>query len=161
MTLADPGNVFFPYNVVGTLQTSIATIDSDIQFIPRKINFSDPDQSVAICPIDWIPDVYEIGRNEPSTQIYLLYIQSMIIDPDQGRGLRVHTYLAKRIRELLARSVPLHIALMGLETTDSNGVTEKLLQHYAGSQSFHDSEQDGNWYYLSTLEFRIKTQIID
>ena len=146
MTIGDPGDTFFPYNVIYALENAFSTIDSNITFIRRKIAIGDPDQSVAICPVDWMPAQEEIGRQEASTQVYLLYIQSMIVDPDQARGMRVHSYLAKAIRELLARSAPLRVGLQGLQTVDLNGVKERVLRYQVGNQTLHDSEQDGNWY---------------
>lgn len=158
MTLQDPGDTFFPYNAVAVIQQFMAQIDPDTVFIRRRLVGGDPNQSIGIAPIDWKPGKSEIGREGPATQTYSIYVQSLIVDPDTERGLRMHSYFAKQVREMLARMVPLRVGLRELETTDSFGVSERTVNVSMGTQVFHNLEYEGNWNFLSTAEIELETQ---
>lgn len=155
-----PGDTFFPYNAIAVIESAARiVIDPDLVFYRRRLTVVDPDQSISCSPVAWNPVDAEIGRVEYSTQLYTLYIQTLIVDPDEARGLQTHSYLAKQMREMLVRYDPLRVALGTLETVDPNGVKERTLRVTSGEQVFHNQEADGNWRYLSTLELRLETQI--
>lgn len=160
--IQDPGDTFFPYNVVATIEGSLMTLDSDLTFIRRKILVTDPDQSIAVVPATWeeLEPGREIGRSESTIQSYDIMIQSLIVDADEERGLRTHSYLAMRIRQLLARDPVLRVGLSQLTTTDPRGVRETATQWKTGQQIFHTANLDNEFRYLSTLEFRLETQIL-
>lgn len=156
----NPGDIFFPYNAIALLETACRIkIDGDLNMERRRLIVTDPNDTIGIVPVSWNPVSGEMGRVEPTTQVYTLYIQTLIVDPDEARGLQTHSYLAKRVREMLVRDVPLHVALMSLKTVDQYGVRESSLKSSVGEQVFHNQETDGNWRYLSTLELRLETQI--
>lgn len=155
-----PGDTFFPYNAIAVLESaSKIVIDPDVVCERRRLLVTDPDGSIGISPVSWNPVEHEIGRAESSIQLYTIYIQTLIVDTDESRGLQTHSYFAKRMREMLVRHAPLHVALGSLETTDPNGVRERTLRTLIGEQVFHNQEADGNFHYLSTLELRLETQI--
>ncbi|AER26557.1 hypothetical protein SEA_AMORE2_23 [Gordonia phage Amore2] len=156
----NPGDVFFPYNAIAVLESATrVVIDPDLNFERRRLIVTDPNDTVGITPVSWNPVAGEIGRVESTLQLYTIYVQTLIVDPEESRGLQTHSYFAKRVREMLVRHKPLHVALGSLQTTDQNGVREKMLKTTVGEQVFHNQEADGNWRYLSTLELRLETQI--
>lgn len=156
----NPGDIFFPYNAIAVLENaSRLHIDSSLNFERRRLTILDPNDSVGIAPVSWNPIDGEIGRVESSVQLYTLYIQTLIVDADEARGLQTHSYFAKRMREMLVRYGPLRVALGSLETVDPNGVKEQTSRVTVGEQVFHNQVADGNWRYLSTLELRLETQI--
>ncbi|AKJ71810.1 hypothetical protein TIN4_13 [Tsukamurella phage TIN4] len=156
----NPGDIFFPYNAIAVLESaSRIYIDEGLNMERRRLIVTDPNDTIGIVPVSWNPVSGEIGRVESSTQLYTLYIQTLIVDPDEARGLQTHSYLAKRMREMLVRNQSLHVALMSLKTVDQHGVREASLKATVGEQVFHNQETDGNWRYLSTLELRLETQI--
>lgn len=161
MTIYAPDDMqFFPYNVVHVLERFLAEIDPDIVFYRRRLTEVDPDGTIGIIPVGWNGLLQEIGRNEPSLQTYTLYVQSLIVDPDEARGIASHSYFAKRVREMLVRSEPLKVGLQSLTTTDpATGVIESFASVKTGDQIFHEAEADGNFRYLATLELRLETQI--
>jgi len=159
MTLQDPGNTFFPYNALEIIQNLLTDIDGDMTFVQRRILNGDPDQTIGVAPVDWSPLGSEIGRTGPTLQRYTIYVQSLIVDPDSERGLRMHSYLAKRVREMLARLTTLQVGLRQLNVVDEYGVGEKTVDVHMGNQVFHTQEFDGNWNWLSTAELLLDTQI--
>lgn len=160
--IADPGDTFFPYNVVQVLEDFIWSIDSDITFFRRPLKKTDPTQSVGLIPARsyYKKDSQEVGRVEKTIKCYDIMVQTLIADTDAGRGLRIHSLFAKHIIELLARDGALRVGLRDLATTDTRGVKEALTQHEAGEQIFHTNRQDASFKFLSTTEFSIETQII-
>lgn len=158
--IESPGDIFFPYNAIALIENSTRMqIDADINFERRRLIATDPNDTVGIAPVSWNPVAGEMGRLESTIQLYTLYIQTLIVDPDEARGLQTHSFFAKRMREMLVRYQPLHVALGSLKTIDPNGVQEEATKASVGEQVFHNQESDGNWRYLSTLELRLETQI--
>lgn len=156
----NPGDVFFPYNAIAVIESACKiVIDPELNVERRRLTIVDPNDSVGIAPVSWNPMAGEVGRQESSIQLYTIYIQTLIVDPDEARGLQTHSYFAKRMREMLVRHKPLHVALGSLETIDPTGVRERTLKTSVGEQVFHNQIADGNWRYLSTLELRLETQI--
>lgn len=162
MTLQDPGDSFFPYNAVFVLEAFLHTIDDDIPFVRRPIKVTDANQTIAITPAtaEYVKNSKEIGRQEPAVIKYGIMIQTLIIDPQQDRGLRIHSLFAKLVRELLVRDGALQVGLRDLSTTDIRGVREKSFQWEVGQQVFHTNKLEESWRYLSTLELTLETQII-
>jgi hypothetical protein len=158
MTIEDPGDTFFPYNAIVVIENTLRPIDADLGFIRRRIMEGDPDQTVAVVPVNAEPSDPELGKTGPTTQEYTIYVQTLIVDSDIERGLRTHSYFAKRVRDVLAWYKPLHIALGMLKTSDGP-VTEETTSLTVGSQIFHNLEMDdGNWNWLSTTDISIATQ---
>lgn len=156
----NPGDIFFPYNAIAVIENATRlTIDQSLNFERRRLTIVDPNDTVGIVPISWNPLAGELGKEESSIQLYTLYIQTLIVDPEESRGLQTHSYFAKRMREMLVRYGPLRVALGSLQTVDQFGVKERSLKFTVGEQVFHNQETDGNWRYLSTLELRLETQI--
>ena len=122
----NPGDIFFPYNAIFVIENATkVAIDNSLHFERRRLIASDPNDTVGIAPVSWNPVAGEIGRMESSIQLYTLYIQTLIVDPDEARGLQTHSFFAKRMREMLVRYGPLRVALGSLETVDPFGVKER------------------------------------
>lgn len=156
----NPGDIFFPYNAIAVIENACGiVIDPSLNYERRRLTILDPNDTVGIAPVSWNPVAGELGRVESSIQLYTIYIQTLIVDPDEARGLQTHSYFAKRMREMLVRYGPLRVALGSLETVDPGGVTERTVKTSVGEQVFHNQIADGNWRYLSTLELRLETQI--
>lgn len=152
--------LFFPYNALFVIEAMTKSYIEGVDgVVHRRLNELDPDATVGLIPVNWTGVQDEIGRVENSTQLYTIFVQTLVVDMQEDRGLRTHSYFAKRMREMLARYHPLRVGLNGLETTDPNGVRESTSRFFVGEQVFHNAEADGNWQYLSTLELRLETQI--
>lgn len=157
-SIEDPGDTFFPYNAIKLIELRVAQlIAPDLNFQRRRIHSGDPDQTVATVPVDAQVSNKEIGRVGPSTTEYTIYVQTLIIDSDIERGLRTHSYFAKRMRDVLAWDRTLHIAL-GALTSVMGPVTESTTELNIGGQLFHNLEDDGNMNWLSTADLTIKTE---
>lgn len=158
--IGNPGDVFFPYNAIAVIENACrVVIDPDLNFERRRLIVTDPNDTVGIAPANWDPVDSELGKLEPSIQLYTIFIQTLIVDTDEARGLQTHSYFAKCMREMLVRYPPLRVALHSLETVDDAGVKEATIRSSTGGQVFHNQITDGNWHYLSTLELRLETQI--
>ncbi|ANA85991.1 hypothetical protein BH766_gp21 [Gordonia phage Demosthenes] len=157
-SIEDPGDTFFPYNAIRVIELRIADLVApDLNFQRRRVHVGDPDQTVATVPVDAQVSNREIGRVGPSTTEYTIYIQSLIIDSDIERGLRTHSFFAKKLRDVLAWDRLLHVAL-GQLTSVMGPVTESTTEVRIGGQLFHNVEDDGNMYWLSTADLTIITE---
>lgn len=157
-SINDPGDTFFPYNAIAVIELRIAQlVSNELYFQRRRVHPGDPDQTVAIVPVDAQVSNQEIGRVGPSTTEYTIYVQTLIIDSDIERGLRTHSYFAKRVRDVLAWDRTLHIAL-GQLSSSMGPVVESTTELKVGGQLFHNVEDNGSMNWLSTADLSIKTE---
>lgn len=155
----------FPNNVVNLVAPRLQALDSDIKVLKRPLRNTDPQQSIGVFAQLWTPDEESeeiMGRTpaEPTAQQYILTVQAFIRDGDPERGLAVHSVLSALVRRVLYRDNTLRVALQGLSVTDSGGITEILKRWKVRSQRYFNNDIDGQWLYLSTLEFWMETEII-
>lgn len=155
----------FPNNAVDILATRFDAIDVDLEVFKRPLRNTDPVQTVGVFATQWnaLPDSYEIratpspGPSEPTLQRYTLGIQAFIRDMDEERGLYTHSVLAKMLRSMLYRDVPLRVGLAGL-SVEMNGSTETLKLWGIGQTRYMSNEIAGEWLYLSTMDFWLETE---
>ena len=156
----------FPNNAVAAIKTAMQSIDSDLRIYGRPLRKSDPAQSVGVYGLQWLPDEqsYEIGGGlrgpgEPTISQYLISVQAFVKDMDEERGLAVHSVLSKLIRTTLYRDPTLMLGLRSLTVTMS-GSTERTQRYGTKIVRFLSNEIDGNFLYLSTLEFFLETETV-
>jgi hypothetical protein len=166
----------FPNNVVELLAIRFGTvgvIDPEpdpaqrVYIYKRPLRPSDAFQSIGIAPVTWMPDEnsYEIkggpmpGPSEPTLQRYQINVQAFVRDADETHGLAVHSVLSGTVRSILYRDTPLRVGLGALVTVLS-GVTERYKRHGIRLQRYLADEVEGNWVYLSTVEFWIETETV-
>ena len=94
---------------------------------------------------------------EPTLSQYLIGVQAFVKDGDEERGLAAHSVLSMRVRSVLYRDEPLRVALSSLSVT-YQGVTERLKRWGVRTQRYFANDLEGQWLYLSTLEFFIETE---
>lgn len=164
--MIDDTTEVFPNNIVSLLKTRIELIDADLRVFRRPLRNSDPSQSVGITAAQWTPeeDSYELrgappGIHEPSLSSYLIGVQAFVKDMDEERGLAKHAILSKMIRSTLYRDDPLRVGLRALSVT-MNGSTERAQRFGVRTQRYFSNEINGDFLYLSTLEFWLETETV-
>lgn len=160
----DATRVVFPNNVVNTIADYVKPqIDADLFVVKRPLRPSDGAQSVGIFASLWTPDneSFEMGRvggfHEPTLGNYLISIQTFIRDMDEARGLAASSVLSTLVRTMLHRNVDLNVALRSLSVV-IDGSEERTKRYSVRTQRFHSNEIDGNFLYVSTLEFWLETE---
>lgn len=156
----------FPNNAVSILQTRCKLIDSDLFVIRRPLRESDPTQSIGVFASAWEPDEesYEMrgspqGPSEPTLQTYRIAVQAFVKDMDEERGLATHATLSKMIRSMLYRDDPLRVALSALSATMDDS-TERTKRWGIRQTRYFSNEIEGNFLYLSVLEFWLETETV-
>lgn len=156
-----PDDLDFPNNVTIALQNSFQSQLSGLNVFLRPLRTSDPNVSIGIFVMDWNPTEMEIGNPGPTISQYLYNIQAFVKDGDEQRGLRGHATLSKRVRSVLYRSVPTRLALGALSVTDPElGSTERYQRSGVRQQRFVNNQIQGQFLYLSTMEFWLETETV-
>lgn len=153
----------FPNNVVDLVSTRMTFIDSDLAVLKRPLRNTDPQQSVGVFAQMWMPDdesleMRGIEPAEPTLQQYTGAAQAFVKDGDEERGLAVHSVLSAKVRRVLYRDQTLRVALQGLSVT-TDGVTETLKRWQIRTQRYFNNDIEGQWLFISTLEFWMETEI--
>lgn len=164
--MIEANNTVFPNNVVNLLATRFELFDPDLFVTKRPLRHIDPEQSIGVFGALWSPDddSYEmkgapIGRSEPTLQSYIITIQAYVKDMDEERGHSAHSVLSKTIRTMLYRDEPLRVGLIGLSSS-MFGSVERLQRWKVRNQRFNSNELQGDWLFLSTLEFWLETETV-
>lgn len=164
--MIDPDEPVFPNNIISLIATRADYIDPpDLRIFKRPLRNSDPSQSFGVFAAQWNPneDSYEMrgapspGPNEPTLQRYLIAIQAFVKDFNEDRGLRKHSVLSKYVRAMLYRDDPLRIGLAAL-SVEMSGSVESSKRWGIRTQRFLSNEIEGNFLFLSTLEFWLETE---
>jgi hypothetical protein len=166
----EPSINIFPNNVIEIIHPRMKSLDADLGVFKRPIRDGDPTQSVGVFPINWSPDegTYEMdgmtttlgerrAASKPTVGIYMIGIQSFVMDTDEERGIGVHNVLAKMVRTLLYYDAPLALGLRALVESTS-GRAERFQRMKVGIQRYLNNEIDGVFHYVSALECMIETE---
>lgn len=162
MGIFDDGSSAFPGNVVTLVNSRLKTLYGDDLFIiSRMLKITDGPKSVGVFPSTWEPDEqsFEIGPTapEPTVQIYRVGIQCSTKDFDEQNGVAVNSVMSKVVRDMLYRDAPLKVGLTSLSVA-SAGRTEKIQRRGISRGKFISNEIQGQFWYLSTLEFWFETE---
>ena len=152
----------FPNNAVAVIKTGMQSIDPDLRIYGRPLRKSDPAQSIGVYGQQWLPNEqsFEVGgTGEPSLSSYVITIQAFVKDMDEERGLDIHSVLSKLIRTTLYRDTSLMLALRALTVTMSGSI-ERTQRYGVKTVRYLSNEIDGNFLYLSTLEFFLETETV-
>lgn len=161
MILAD--TPVFPNNIVDLIALRSSLLDEEIRVFKRPLRPTDPAVSVGVFGQLWTPDEesYEmrgmVGTAEPTISTYQVMIQAFVKDFDETRGLARHSVLSKMIRTMLYRDIPLGVALRELSVTMFDS-TERTRRYQVRSQRYISNELQGDFLYLSTLDFHVDTE---
>lgn len=153
----------FPNNIVSTVADHIPLLDADITVVKRPLRRTDPSQSVGVFGTLWAPDPesFEMGSiggvHEATVQTYLVSVQAFVTDFDEERGLATSSVLSTMVRTMLSRNADLRVALRALSVI-MEGSAERTRRFEVRTQRFNSNEIDGNYLYLSTLEFWLETE---
>lgn len=163
MTISETTPVF-PNNVVNLIYAQAQQLDADLAMFKRPLRRSDPGQSIGVYGSQWVPDEdsFEMGGSsagfhEPTLASYLVSIQAFVADFDEERGLATSSVLSTMVRSMLHRNDNLRVALRALSVV-MEGSTERTRRFSVRTQRFNSNEIDGNFLYLSTLEFWLETE---
>ena len=159
MSLFDDTLIVFPNNVIELVATRITTLYPELLVVKRPLKSSDNTQSVGLFPSDWLPDTssFEMPSKEPTVQVYLIQLQTFCKEFDEAKGIATHSVMSKVMRSLLYNDLPLQVGLNTLSVT-MNGATEKIQRRGVNRQKYLSNEIDGQFLYLSTLEYYIETE---
>ena len=161
MTLGADTPVVFPNNAVNVVWTHAKLIDDDLYVVRRPLRETDPRQSVGIFASQWVPDQesFEMGSDghEPTLGSYLISVQTFVLDFDEERGLATSSVLSTLVRTMLHRNAALRVALRSLSVV-LEGSTETARRFSVRTQRFHSNEINGDFLYVSTLEFWLETE---
>ena len=153
----------FPNNVVDLLHKRLSLMDDDLFVIRRPLRETDPQQSIGIFAMQWVPneESYEFlgvpKATTPTLQTYLIMIQAFIRDADEERGLATHSVLTKMVRSILYRDDPLQVGLSSLVVSMSSSL-ERAKRWGLRQSRYFSNELNGDWLYLSTTEFWLETE---
>lgn len=154
----------FPNNIVNLVHDAAKLLDPDVQTFKRPLRRSDPGLSIGVFGSQWVPDTdsFEMGGppmggHEPSLAGYVVSIQAFVQDFDEERGLATSSVFSTMVRAMLFRNAALRVSLRALSVT-IEGSTERTRRYGVTAQQFNSNEIDGNFLYLSTLEFWLETE---
>lgn len=157
------GDNAFPTNGLMVLYDRLALIEGVALVVRRPIRPIDPSFTIGVTSQDWEPNggPEMRGRTNPDPTIsrYIYAIQAFVKHSDVDEGLRLHAYLAKKIRVMLYRDPDLRVRLAAL-TEDDLGVHERTQRWGVRRQNYMSNEVDGTWLHLSTTEFYLETETI-
>jgi hypothetical protein len=162
MGLFDDVSSAFPGNVVTLVVSRLKTLyGSELFVASRMLKATDNTKSVGVYPFTWEPDEesYEIGpiAPEPTVQIYHVGIQAFAKDFDEQNGIAVNSVMSKAVRDMLYRDAPLRLGL-SLLSVSSGGRTERMQRRGLARGKFISNEIQGQFLYLSTLDFWFETE---
>lgn len=153
----------FPNNVVSLLAVALPQVDPDAQVFTRPLRPTDPNYSIGVYGALWTPDEesQEMGNlfNESTLQQYQLGIQTLIKDGEPERGLAVSSIFNTRVRRMLYRDEPLRVALGSLYVEDIS-YRESMRRWGVRTQRFMSNDIEGQFVYISVLDFWIETEVI-
>lgn len=158
-----PDDNIFPNNIVEIVTTRAALIDADLFVTKRPIRQSDPNQSVGVFASLWVPNerskemLGQAYASRPTLSTYNVTIQAFVKDMEEARGLNTHSVLSQTLRSMLYNDQPLRVGLSALQSTLS-GATEQAQRWGVSQQRFYSNELQGQWLYLSILEFWLETE---
>lgn len=155
----------FPNNIISLVATRASYIDSDLKIFKRPLRSSDPSECFGVFAAQWTPNEDSVemrgtptpGAGEPTLQTYLVALQAFVKDFQEERGLAKHSVLSTLVRAMLYRDDPLRLGLAALSVTQSGSV-ERARRWGIRTQRFLSNEVEGNFLYLSTLEFWLETE---
>lgn len=164
----------FPNNAVDLIALRANFLDPDhatdpdaIRVFKRPLRETDPQQSIGVFAAQWNPDEesYELlggptpRASEPTLQTYLIAVQAFVKDFQEERGLARHSIMSKLVRSMLYRDNALRVGLASL-SVEMNGSVERTQRWGIRIQRFLSNEIDGDFLYLSTLEFWLETETV-
>lgn len=160
-----PDNTIFPNNAVVLITDRVKLLDTDLAnaVFGRPLRNSDPNQCVGVFGSVWVPDQDSLEMRgfmptqEPTLGRYIITVQSFVKDMEEERGLNTHNTLSRILRGMLYNDAPLRQSLATLSSTVGNS-TERYKRSGVSQQRYFSNELQGQWLYLSILEFWLETE---
>ena len=156
----------FPNNVVDVLASKFLSIEGLEYVLKRPLRPIDPDMCLGVFALDWTPGEFEMGGSvnmdippDPVTSTYVYAIQCLVKQSDEEEGILKHTVLSKIVRAMLYRDTALRVALSTLNET-SLGMKERTQRWGVRTQRFIQNEIQGQFVFLSILEFFVETEVV-
>lgn len=162
----------FPNNIVKYVASAQSTgledvsVTDRVKVFQRPLRNTDPVQSVGVTANSSAGDPESIemqgfehpAPQMPTLQTYLFSLQAFVKDSVEERGLNVHSVLASRARMVLYTDPNLQVIFAALQADLGNGLTEKMSRWGVGTTRFYSNEIQGQFLFLSTLEFWVQTE---
>ena len=152
----------FPNNIVEHVALRLSLIDAEVPVYRRPLRATDSPQAFGVTAAQWAPvkESMEMrGTNSGLETLsrYLVTIQGIVLDMDEDRGLAAHSTMSMMIRNIVYRD---GLFVQGLAELTSTllGVTERTQRWGIQQQRFFSNDINGQWIYLSNLEFWLETE---
>lgn len=147
----------FPANIVKALKDSYATTPNVGAIIGRPLRRLDPNASIGVYALDWVPGPPLIGQEEPVDAIYQVNVQALIKHMQEDEGRAQHSMFSKYIRSMVARDQATRERLAALSET-SMGVIERFQKVKVRTQRFISNEIKDEFLFLSTMEILVTVE---
>lgn len=159
MSLFTDATAVFPNNAAELIAVRVKALYPELLVVKRPLKHTDLTQSVGVFPAQWVPNTesFEFPSKEPTLQTYLVNIQAFCKEMDEAKGIAIHSVMSKVMRSMLYNDQPLAIGLNVLQVT-MFGSVEKIQRRGINRQTYLSNEIDGQFLYLSTLEYYIETE---
>lgn len=149
----------FPNNVVDVLTEELGAVEGVEHVAKRPLNPPDPNMSIGVYALDWIPQGFEIGQYEPVLATYNYALQAFVKHANEEEGILKHTLLSKLVRSMLYRETSIRVRL-GALTETSLGIKERTQRWGVRQQRFISNEISGQFLFLSTMELWLETEAV-
>lgn len=164
MVAFNPTEPVFPNNVISLVATRVDSLWDNVTAKTRPLRKTDPSLTVGVFGALWQPDTESVemmgqppGADIPTVEKYACAIQTICLSMDEEEGLAQSSVLSEAMRTMLYTDEPLRVGLVALQTSVL-GQIKKFRKIYVGSQRFLSNEIQGQFIYLSTLEFTFETE---
>ncbi len=153
--------VGFPHNIVEVFQTLYKERMPDHEIITRPVRIADPNLSLGIYVMDWMPDMssLQIGQEEPALARYRIRLQNLIKHTDEQEARGLFATSAKIVRVILVRDPALRVRLTELQEEILNS-RERLLRFGVAQQSFLNNKIDRSFTFLATTDVWVETETV-
>ena len=154
----------FPNNISAEIKKQILRHYPSDTVLLRPIRVGDPIRAWGVVAAIWEPDEssWELrgdsGPSSPTINRYHIGIQSFNQHMDSEEGLATAGAMAGFLRNMLSRDPIVRVALTSLTSTEF-GFTERAKRFKVQGQRFVSNEIDGQFLFLTNLEFLVETEI--
>jgi hypothetical protein len=157
---AIPTEFIFPDNVVDLTATWLATAIPQNQGVyKRPLRVGDPNYSLGVYALSWVPDELEIGSTEPTFTTYTFGIETLAKYGDEQLGREWGAYLAKSVRLMVYRNQGFTVPLRQMsETRPSDGSMERVQRFGIRKQMFSTGNLQQQSLHFSKTEFWVQTE---
>ncbi|MGE0342556.1 MAG: hypothetical protein AB7O86_05770 [Porticoccaceae bacterium] len=133
-------------------------IDGVEHAVARPLSAADPNGTIGVFFLDWMPVDDTIGQWEPEIGRYSFAMQVLIKHSDEVLGRALHGNISKSIRSGLYHDQGLRVSFGQLSIVGEDAL-ERFLKLAITRQSSANNEDLGQFVYLGMTEFYVDTSV--